>query len=98
MVDRLMVVSVDSHAQAPPEAWPRYLERRYHDLLPALREDNDIYTTVMGTMSYPISWSPEALAIYDTEGAQAAGGFRGVWDADVRLREMDREGIAGEFV
>ena len=97
-MDRLIVVSVDSHAQAPPEAWPRYLERRYHDFLPALREDNDVYTTVMGTMSYPISWSPEALAIYDTEGAQEAGGFQGIWDADVRLREMDREGIAGEFV
>jgi predicted TIM-barrel fold metal-dependent hydrolase len=97
-MDRLLVVSVDSHAQAPPDAWPKYLEPEFHDYLPALHDDNDVYTHVMGTMSYPMSWSPEALAIYDREGAQAGGGFNGIWDADVRLREMDREGVAGEFV
>ena len=67
-MDRLIIVSVDSHAQAPPEVWPRYVERKYHEFLPALREDNDVYTTVMGTMSYPMSWSPEALSVYDTRG------------------------------
>jgi predicted TIM-barrel fold metal-dependent hydrolase len=97
-MDRLLVVSVDSHAQAPPDAWTRYLEPQFHDQLRALRDDNDVYTHVMGTMSYPMSWSPEALAVYDREGAQAGGGFNGIWDADVRLREMDREGVAGEFV
>ena len=97
-MDRMIIVSVDSHAQAPPEVWPRYVERRYHEFLPALREDNDVYTTVMGAMSYPVTGSPEALAVYDVDGAQAAGGYRGIWDADIRLREMDREGIAGEFV
>jgi predicted TIM-barrel fold metal-dependent hydrolase len=97
-MDRLMVVSVDSHAQAPPDAWARYLEPAFHDYLPALREDNDVYTHVMGVMSDLVSWRPEALATYDLEGAQAGGGFNGIWDAEVRLREMDREGIAGEFV
>jgi hypothetical protein len=32
--ERLIVVSVDSHAQMPPEAWSEYLEPRYHDELP----------------------------------------------------------------
>ena len=97
-MERVLIVSVDSHAQAPPEAWPEYLEQRYHEYLPALHEDNEVYTTVMGPLSYPITGSPEALAVYDPDGAQAGGGYRGIWDADVRLREMDREGIAGEFV
>ncbi len=97
-MERVLIVSVDSHAQAPPEAWPVYLERRFHEYLPALREDNEVYTTVMGAMSYPITGSPDALAVYDLDGAQAGGGHRGIWDADVRLQEMDREGVAGEFV
>jgi predicted TIM-barrel fold metal-dependent hydrolase len=96
--DRLLVVSVDSHAQAPPHVWPQYLERRYHEFLPALNEDNEVYTTVMAAMSYPITGSPEMRSVYDLEGAQGNGGFAGIWDADVRLREMDREGIAAEFV
>ena len=29
-----------------------------HEFLPALREDNDVYTTVMGTMSYPSRGRP----------------------------------------
>ncbi len=96
--DRLLVVSVDSHAQAPPHAWPEYLERRYQEYLPALNEDNEVYTTVMAAMSYPITGSPEMRRVYDLGGAQGGGGLRGIWDADVRLGEMDREGIAAEFV
>jgi predicted TIM-barrel fold metal-dependent hydrolase len=38
------------------------------------------------------------LEVVDKEGAYRSGGTRGVWDADVRLSEMDREGIAAEFV
>ena len=30
-MDQLIVVSMDSHAQAPPESWPEYLEARYHE-------------------------------------------------------------------
>src|SRR4029078_7438637 len=85
-------------AQAPPDAWARYLDPEFHEYLPALRDDNDVYTHVMGTMSYPMSWSPDALALSARDGAQAGGGFNGIWDAEVRLREMDREGIAAEFV
>lgn len=52
----------------------------------------------MSALGYPVTGSPETLAVYDGEGAQAGGGYRGTWDADIRLQEMDREGIAVEFV
>ena len=36
--------------------------------------------------------------VIDTEGVWASGGYLGAWDADRRLAEMDREGIAAELV
>ena len=97
-MENLIVVSVDSHAQAPPEAWPEYLEPRYHEYLPSLHEENEAYTTVMGSLAHRVVGTPDALAVYDKERRYRDGGFRGIWDADLRLEEMDREGIAGEFV
>ena len=51
MGDRLIVVSSDSHAGMPKELWPEYLPAKFHDLLPDLRRDNEIYpvaTSVLG--------------------------------------------------
>ena len=45
---------MDSHAQAPPEAWPEYLEPRYHEYLPSLHEENEAYTTVMGSLAHRV--------------------------------------------
>ena len=39
-MEKLIVVSGDSHAVPPPEVWPEYLEAQYHDYLPGMREDN----------------------------------------------------------
>jgi predicted TIM-barrel fold metal-dependent hydrolase len=36
--------------------------------------------------------------VFDREGIYQAEQWRGLYDLDVRLQEMDREGIAGEFV
>ena len=96
-MERLVVVSVDSHAQMPPEAWPQYLDARYHDELPGLREENELYTGLMGTLSKHVQ-GPLTFPVFDQERAVQDGGFYGIWDADIRLREMDREGVAGEFV
>lgn len=97
-MNRLIVISVDSHAQVPSEAWPLYLEKSYHAYLPSLYEENQVYPAVMGRLAYRIREAPEALEVYDRDGAYQSGGYQGVWDAGVRLQEMDREGIAGEFV
>ncbi len=94
-MDELIVVSVDSHAQMPPELWSQYLESRYHDLLPGLHDEQEIYAFVMGLVfdrAYP------DLSVFDLDGVYAADRWKGLYDADIRLEEMDREGIAGEFV
>jgi hypothetical protein len=43
MDDRLIVVSSDSHAGIPKELWSEYLAPEFHDLLPSLQQDNEIY-------------------------------------------------------
>ena len=92
------MASSDSHATMRQESWPDYLESKYHDQLPRLTEENRVYTSSMGMISVMMRESDEALAAYDIDGAFAAGGTQGLWDVDVRLREMDREGIAAEIV
>ena len=97
-MDELIIVSVDSHAQAPPESWAEYLEPQFHEYLPSLHEENEIYTTVFEHLSGRISHDPAMRAIFDTDGRLAGGGHLGIWDLETRLAEMDVEGIAGEFV
>ncbi len=94
-MENLIVVSGDSHATVPPEAWPHYLEAEYQDHLPEMHEDNARYAQLLGVFA---KFSPEILEVIDTDGVWAAGGYLGAWDGDRRLAEMDREGIAAEMV
>ena len=93
--DKLIVVSGDSHATMPLDAWEDYVEAKYHGLLPECREDNVKYTEILGHI---FKLSPETLEVVDTEGRMAANGHLGIWDLDMRLAEMDREGVAAEVV
>ena len=94
-MEKLIVVSGDSHATPPPEIWPEYLEAKYHELLPGIYEDNHRYTELHAVFA---EFSPEVLEVVDTDGAWSSGGYLGAWDADRRLVEMDREGVAAELV
>jgi len=94
-MDKLIMVSGDSHATPPPEVWPEYLEKKYHHLLPEMHEDNKRYTDLLGMFS---QFPPQLLEIIDTDGAWESGGWLGCWDPDLRIREMDREGCAAELV
>ena len=94
-MDELIVVSGDSHATVPPEAWPDYIETEYRDHLPEMHEDNARYRELLGGFA---EFSPEILEVIDTDGVWAAGGYSGAWDGDRRLAEMDREGVAAEMV
>jgi predicted TIM-barrel fold metal-dependent hydrolase len=42
--------------------------------------------------------SDEAMPVFDAEGIYTSGRWKGLWDLDVRIGEMDREGIAAELV
>jgi predicted TIM-barrel fold metal-dependent hydrolase len=94
-MEKLIVVSGDSHAVTPPEVWPVYVEAKYHDHLPGMHEDNEGYKELLGVFA---NFSPQVLEVIDTDGVWASGGYSGAWDADRRLAEMDREGVAAEMV
>jgi predicted TIM-barrel fold metal-dependent hydrolase len=95
--DNLVIVSVDSHAGMPPDAWPEYLEKQYHEHLPTITAENDVYTSVM-TRLLQRDFGPENIEFVDPDRVMRSGGELGLWDADIRIAQMDREGIAAEFV
>jgi predicted TIM-barrel fold metal-dependent hydrolase len=93
----ITVVSIDGHASVPEELWSEYLDRSFHDWLPALSEENRLYQTAMEVLR-GLTLGADAQEVFDTAGVYAAGQWTGLWDRDVRLAEMDREGIASEVV
>ncbi len=96
-MERATVVSADGHASMPPERWPEYLEKKYHDYLPQLTVENEVQTRILWLLN-DLVMSEEASAVFDTDGAYQSKRWAGLWDRDVRLGEMDREGIAAELV
>jgi predicted TIM-barrel fold metal-dependent hydrolase len=96
VTDRLTIVSLDGHAQVPEHAWETYLEARYHDLLPRLRHENVIWNETMGRMM--VDRTHTQYDVFDLDGAYRNGGLDGMYELGPRLEQMDREGIAGEFL
>jgi predicted TIM-barrel fold metal-dependent hydrolase len=101
-MDKLLFVSADGHAVMPPELWPEYLERRYHDLLPRLHEENEVFVRAMTILADAqlLAGAPadEGYDVFDKDRIYRSDGWTGAWDAEKRLVEMDREGVAAEFV
>ncbi len=82
-MEKVSIVSTDGHAVLPAELWPEYLEQRFHEYLPALRADDEINRRSM----YPLNdaMMVPALDVFDTDGVYRAEGWKGAWDADVRV-------------
>jgi predicted TIM-barrel fold metal-dependent hydrolase len=93
MSDPLIIVSSDSHAGMPKELWPQYLDKRFHDLLPSLTRDNEIYPTAI----YLISARRGTEGLPEHQEIHRSG-WHGLHDAQLRMAEMDREGIAAELI
>src|SRR6476619_4381486 len=96
-MDSLVMVSADSHASMPPELWDQYLEPEFHEHLPRLRHEHKVYTEVFWTYNNNLL-NDAAVEVFDTQDAYKSGYWKGLWDRDIRLQEMDREGVAAEFV
>lgn len=94
MSDNLIIVSSDSHAGMPKELWPEYLEPRFHDLIPRLHEDNELYPVAVSllsarkTLAAPL---PEHREVHSAH-------WHGLHDPVLRLADMDRESVAAELV
>ena len=93
-MDRLIVVSADSHAGVPHELWSEYLDPRFHDLLPNLREDNQVYPRAIFILG---ANSSSTTAVPEVQEAHRSG-YHGLHDAGLRLADMDREGVAAELI
>jgi predicted TIM-barrel fold metal-dependent hydrolase len=101
--DRLLVVSADGHAVMPPDLWAEYLEPEFHEHLPRLADENRRFAGAMGPLNdydliYEGVLEGSHYDVFDSEGFYRAGRWAGAWDRDIRLAEMDREGVTAEFV
>jgi predicted TIM-barrel fold metal-dependent hydrolase len=92
-MEKLIIVSSDSHAAMPSELWTEYFEPRFHEHLPQIQYESDLYTGSVVPLS-KMAMGPNMVE----EHFSSTGGYRGVYDLDVRLEQMDREGIAAELV
>ncbi len=93
--DKIIMVSGDGHAEAPPEVWEEYLDPEYREYLPAALEDNQKYVGLLGLFS---NFDEDLLGVIDPEGVWAKGRLGALGDVDERLRQMDREGVAAETI
>ena len=93
MDEKVIIVSGDSHAGVPNDLWEHYLDKRFHELLPQLRQDNVIYPTAVAlqTAKLGVSGHPEHHRAHTYD-------WHGLHDAVLRIADMDREGIAAELV
>jgi predicted TIM-barrel fold metal-dependent hydrolase len=91
--EKLIIVSSDSHAGMPKEKWPEYLPERFHDLLPTLHRDNEIYPEAIALLQakFGLQGHPEHQEAHTT-------GWHGLHDPVLRMADMDREGVAAELV
>jgi predicted TIM-barrel fold metal-dependent hydrolase len=91
--EQLVIVSSDSHAGMPRELWPEYLPKRFHDLLPSLHADDEIYGTAMPLLQKKVGAQglPEIMEAHRDD-------WHGLHDPVLRLADMDREGVTAELV
>jgi predicted TIM-barrel fold metal-dependent hydrolase len=94
MSDTYLVISSDGHAGPPPEQYRQYMD-------PQHRERYDEFLGTLATM--------QGMAEAGRNNAQKQfrdkflaktgdGGIRASWDSDLRLKELDGDGIAGEVI
>lgn len=95
MSDPLIVVSGDGHVAAPPEYFVDYLEDRYKPLILDLIRENVEYLQNFTVATRP---GPQVLEVFDRRNLARSGGEFGSFDIDVRLRQMDAEGITAEIL
>jgi predicted TIM-barrel fold metal-dependent hydrolase len=93
MVERVIVVSSDSHAGMPKELWAEYLESRFHDLLPGLSKDNELYPLAIALLG-----SKHQFGVYPEHEEIHRTGWHGLHDPVLRMADMDREGVTAELI
>ena len=94
---KVSFVSVDGHAAMPPSAWASYMEGGHGADLERLGRENEVFAHSMGVLQ-KVTLPPEIDHVFDPDGIFRGGAWQGLWDADIRVAEMDREGVASEII
>jgi len=97
MQENMIIVSLDGHAQMPNDRWADYLPKTYHDHLPKLQQENAWFTRMMSHFN-DLKLDASNYDVFDLEHALRNGGKKGLYDRDVRIQEMNRDGIAAEWI
>jgi predicted TIM-barrel fold metal-dependent hydrolase len=88
------MISIDSHMSPKVSDYADYMDPKYRPYLADFEAEDREYTRRVGIhCTHP----DHVLDLIDRGDAIRSGGAYG-WDLDRRLAEMDREGIAGEFL
>ncbi len=90
---KVIIVSADSHAGVPKELWTEYLPKEYHDLLPSLRNDCDVYSTSIALLT-----AGKGISSFDEHAKAHREDWHGLHDPVLRMADMDREGVSAELI
>jgi predicted TIM-barrel fold metal-dependent hydrolase len=89
----VIIVSADSHAGVPKQLWTEYLPEAYHDLLPDLWRDCEIYST-----SIELLTAGKGISSFEEHARAHHENWHGLYDPVLRMADMDREGVAAELI
>lgn len=94
-MEKLLIISADNHAGPRAADYLPYIEPRYREAVNDLIAEEAEFIQISAPFS---TFTPEALEVIDDRRAIRSGGEAGGWDLDLRLAEMDAEGVAAEIV
>ena len=92
MSDKYLLISTDSHAGLSADGYRDYLDARYRPAFDEAQAEAEAMRKLADNDDHR-----RFLAEWDAE-IGGHGGMRGAWDAAVRDKEMDHDGVAAEVV
>lgn len=97
-------ISADSHVAEPPHCYKDYIDPKYRDRAPEVRNDpkrGPLYHipglatgVAMGTLA-SAGKNPKDIKLDGTTWDEI---YKGAWDGKARIADMDRDGVAAEIV
>jgi predicted TIM-barrel fold metal-dependent hydrolase len=91
---KLLMISADSHGAVNPQDYAAWLDPQYRDQV----DDLIRHTQFITDNVWVAAPDEKTLKVVDTRGSIARGGKYGLWDPELRLRELEAEGFVGEVI
>ena len=91
---KILMISADSHGAVRPADYAEWLDPQYRDKVDELIK----HTEFIEQNVWVTAPDERAMAAVDTRGSLARGGKYGLWDPELRLRELEAEGFVAEVI